>query len=106
MGRAGICESLQLFAGCGGYHDINMNPMKTALISVLTATLLGIASLASGRPFDAADFIAILFSTGLVAWTVAQYSRVPRPLTLVRPIRLAAALGVRSAAASASRLAA
>ena len=65
-----------------------MNPMKTALISVLTATLLGFASLASGRPFDAADFTAIVFTTGLVAWTVAQYSREPRPLTRVRPIRL------------------
>jgi hypothetical protein len=83
-----------------------MNPMKTALISVLTATLLGIASLASGRPFDAADFIAILFSTGLVAWTVAQYSRVPRPLTIARPIRLVAAMAVRSNVPTASRLAA
>ncbi len=64
-----------------------MNPMKTALISVLTATLLGFASLASGRPFDAADFTAIAFTTGLVAWTVAQYSREARPLTRVRPIR-------------------
>ena len=62
--------------------------MKTALISVLTATLLGFASLASGRLFDAADFTAILFSTGLVAWTVNQYSRGLRPLHLARPIRL------------------
>lgn len=83
-----------------------MNPMKTALISVLTATLLGIASLASGRPFDAADFTAIAFTTGLVAWTVAQYSHEPRPLTSSRPIRLTAALRVRPAAVSASRLAA
>lgn len=65
-----------------------MNPMKTALSSVLTATLLGFASLASGRPFDAADFTAILFTSALVAWTVAQYSREPRPLTVARPIRL------------------
>lgn len=64
--------------------------MKTALISVLTATLLGFASLASGRPFDAADFTAILFSTGLVAWTVSQYSRGLRPLSIARPIRLPA----------------
>jgi hypothetical protein len=41
--------------------------MKTMILSVLTATLLGFASLASGRPFDAADFIAIMFATGLVA---------------------------------------
>jgi hypothetical protein len=81
-----------------------MNPMKTALTSVLTATLLGFASLASGRPFDAADFTAILFTSGLVAWTVAQYSREPRPLMRVRPIRVVAALGVRRAAPAATRL--
>lgn len=85
------------------YH---MNPMKTALISVLTATLLGFASLVSGRAFDAADFTAILFTTGLVAWTVSQYSRESRPLTLARPIRLTAPLAVRSATPVASRLAA
>ena len=62
--------------------------MKTALISVLTATLLGFASRASGHPFDAADFTAILFTTGLVAWTVGQYSRAPRALPIVRPIQL------------------
>lgn len=75
-----------------------MIPMKTALISVLTATLLGFASLASGRPFDAADFTAIVFTTGLVAWTVAQYSRETRPLTRVRPIRLPVPFGARRAA--------
>lgn len=65
-----------------------MKIMNTALISVLTATLLGFASLASGRLFDAADLIAILFTTGLVAWTMTQYNRSPRPLALARPIRL------------------
>ncbi|MBA3850493.1 MAG: hypothetical protein C0502_10960 [Opitutus sp.] len=80
--------------------------MKTALLSLLTATLLGFASRASGRPFDAADFIAISFATGLVAWTLEQYSREPRPLTLARPIRLPAPLGVRHAALQAGRLAA
>lgn len=62
--------------------------MKTALISVLTATLLGLASLASGRYFDAADFTAIVFTTGLVAWTIGQYSRTSRALTVARPYRL------------------
>ena len=80
--------------------------MKTALSSVLTATLLGIASIASGRPFDAADFIAIMFATGLVAWTVEQYSRKPRLLTTVRPIRLPTRLVVQHARAEATRLAA
>lgn len=84
----------------------HMNPMKTALISVLTATLLGFASLASGRPFDAADFTAILFTTGLVAWTISQYSRETRPLTGVTPIRLTAPLAVRPAIAQVRRMAA
>jgi hypothetical protein len=80
--------------------------MKTALISVLTATLLGFASLASGRPFDAADFTAILFSTGLVAWTVNQYSRALRPLHVARPLRLPLPGRKRATAANASQLAA
>ena len=73
--------------------------MKTSLISVLTATLLGLASVASGRPFDVADFTAILFTIGLVAWTVNQYSRAPRPLLVARPIRLPAPIKVRLALA-------
>ncbi|HEY8993736.1 MAG TPA: hypothetical protein VIM71_03545 [Lacunisphaera sp.] len=80
--------------------------MKTALISVLTATLLGFASLASGRAFDAADFTAILFTTGLVAWTIDQYSRAPRALTRNRPIRLSAPLQTSRVSASARRFAA
>lgn len=68
--------------------------MKTALISVLTATLLGFASLASGRHFDAADFTAIMFTTGLVAWTLDQYSRTPRALTKARTFRLTAPMRV------------
>lgn len=79
--------------------------MKTTLISVLTATLLGIASLASGRHF-AADFTAIVFATGLLAWTIEQYSRKPRVLSLVRPIHLPVGLAVSSARVTASRLAA
>jgi hypothetical protein len=71
-----------------GYQGNSNIPMKTSLISILTATFLGFASLASNRPFDAADFMAILFTVGLVAWTVNQYSREPRPLALARPIRL------------------
>ena len=80
--------------------------MKTALISVLTATLLGIASLASGRHFDAADFTAILFTTGLVAWTIEQYSRKPRVLNVARPIRFPVNLGGGRAKVATSRLAA
>ncbi len=80
--------------------------MKTTLISVLTATFLGIASLASGRPFDAADFTAILFTTGLVAWTIEQYSREPRHLPLNRPIRFPVHLGSGRAKPATNRLAA
>ena len=80
--------------------------MKTALISVLTATLLGIASLASGRAFDAADFTAIMFTTGLMAWTIEQYSREPRVLNVARPIRFPVNLGGGRAKAATSRLAA
>jgi len=80
--------------------------MKTALISVLTATLLGFASLASGRPFDAADFTAIIFATGLVAWTIEQYSRVPRSLNRNRLVRLPVTRPVARMTGSAHRLAA
>jgi hypothetical protein len=66
--------------------------MKTALISALIATLLGVVSFASGRHFDAADFTAIVFTTGLVAWTVGQYSRQPRSLTRAQICRLPAPL--------------
>ncbi len=80
--------------------------MKTALISILTATLLGFASVASGRPFDAADFTAILFATGLVAWTVEQYSRGLRPLNLARTVRLPVPMRKSISAARVSQLAA
>ena len=78
--------------------------MKTALTSLLTATLLGLASLASGRHFDAADFTAILFTTGLVAWTIDQYSREPRELE--RPILFPVNRGGRPARVTSGRLAA
>jgi hypothetical protein len=80
--------------------------MKTALLSVLTATLLGFASLASGRPFDAADFTAIVFSTGLVAWTIEQYARPARCLSFARPIRLPAGLATAPAKLGDRRMAA
>jgi hypothetical protein len=95
------------FSPFGGFSWHNqMLPMKTALISVLTATLLGFASLASGRPFDAADFTAIIFTIGLVAWTVTQYSREPRRLLVARPIRVPAPIPARVSVSSARRLAA
>lgn len=80
--------------------------MKTALLSILTATLLGFVAIASGRHFDAADFFAIVFATGLVAWTINQYSRESRPLTYARPIRLPIAAASTRVMNSTSRLAA
>jgi len=62
--------------------------MKTTLISLLSAALLGFASFASNHSFDAAGLTALLFATGLAAWTILQYSRQPRRLTLARPIHL------------------
>jgi hypothetical protein len=80
--------------------------MKAALSSLLTALLLGVAASASGRPFDAADFTAIAFATGLVAWTIDQYSREPRMLTLSRPVRLPVHPDVRRSPVSTTRIAA
>jgi hypothetical protein len=80
--------------------------MKTALTALLTATLLGLASSASGRLFDAADFTAILFTTGLVAWTIEQYSREPRVLNSSRPLRFPLSHRHRHTRLAASRLAA
>lgn len=80
--------------------------MKTALISLLAATLWGLVSSASGRAFDAAEFVSVLFATGLAAWIVEVYSHEPRPLPLARPLRLPAPLGIRHAAKQVGRLAA
>jgi hypothetical protein len=80
--------------------------MKTALTSLITASLLGIASYASGRAFDAADFTAILFTTGLVAWTIDQYSREPRSLYRNQVIRLSLTPVVRPVLAQVKRIAA
>ncbi|MDB6113928.1 MAG: hypothetical protein JWQ83_835 [Lacunisphaera sp.] len=80
--------------------------MKTALISLLTATILGFASRLGGRAFDAADFTAILFAAGLVAWTIEQYSREPRVLSATRPIRLPLKVRPNHAPVTARRLAA
>jgi len=83
-----------------------MTPVKTSLISLLAATLLGLASVAIARPFDVADFTAILFTLGLVAWTVSQYSRESRPLLVARPIRLPAPILARPTSVPTRRLAA
>ena len=80
--------------------------MKTALLSLLAATLIGFATRASGRPFDAADFVALSFAFVLAAWTIAQYSRQPRELTRSRPLRLPVAPDAGRPARQPQRLAA
>ncbi len=80
--------------------------MKTALISLLAATLLGLVYFASGRALDAADVVGALFALGLTAWTFAQYERAVRPLLLARPIRFPAPHGVRHGVTQVGRLAA
>jgi hypothetical protein len=62
--------------------------MKTTLLSFLAAALVGFAS----HAFNSADFTAILFTTGLVAWTINQYSRQLPALTSTRPIRFPVAI--------------
>lgn len=80
--------------------------MKTALVSLLSATLIGFVSVINGRSFDAADFIAIAFAVGLAAWTFAQYSRTPRPLTYAKPIHLTVSSQTRQVSRPARQLAA
>lgn len=82
--------------------------MKTALHTSIAATLLGIAFLASGRLIDAADIAVLLFSIGIVAWTIAQYRSGPRVINLNfnRPVRLPVASVVQPAPRATARAAA
>jgi hypothetical protein len=68
--------------------------MKTILSSVISASLLGMAYRFGGRPFDVIDFTAFLFATGLVTWTIEQYSHPSRVLLSDRPIRFPAQVEV------------
>jgi uncharacterized membrane protein YoaK (UPF0700 family) len=102
-----LAHALQLSAAARVLKTSTESPnMKTTLISLFAATLIGFASIATGRSFDAADFIAISFAVGLAAWTIEQYSRQPRPLTYARPIRLPISPAVQSARAQAQKMAA
>ena len=62
--------------------------MKTTILSLVTAALLSLAAIANGRHLDAADFLAIAFTTALFAWTIAQYGSAPRTLTPAKRIYL------------------
>ena len=62
--------------------------MKTVLISLSTAALLGIAAYVTGPSFGADELISILFVAGLVAWTFSLYGPKPRLQALAKPIHL------------------
>lgn len=80
--------------------------MKNILFSLLSAGLLGLAYRFGGHSFDAIDFTAFLFATGLVTWTIEQYSRIPRVPLTERPIRFPGQLGSVPAPAKTHQLAA
>jgi hypothetical protein len=85
---------LQLFAWWRVFEEQPNLLMKTLLTSILSASLLGLAYRFGGRPFDVIDFTAFLFATGLVTWTIEQYSHSPRVLLADRPIRFPSRLEV------------
>lgn len=69
--------------------------MKTTIYTLLTATILGIASLISNQPINAADLLAIAFAAGLVAWAASEYS--PKQKEPRKGARFAAVAAVRMA---------
>lgn len=79
--------------------------MKTALLSFLAATVLGLVLLAGGA-IDAAAFVSFHFAAGITAWTFAEYAREHRPLLLARTIPFPAPREVRHPAVQVGRLAA
>jgi hypothetical protein len=62
--------------------------MKIVFLAFSVATLLGLAFIAGGFPFDAGVFISSCFVTALLAWTIVQYRHKVRPLVMTRPIHL------------------
>jgi hypothetical protein len=52
--------------------------MKTTVITLFAATLLGFAFLTRNESVDVAGFVAIAFAAGLVAWTVSEYGHTRR----------------------------
>ena len=82
--------------------------MKTALISLSIATLLGLASYVSALSFNAEQLIAVLFVAGLAAWTITLYSRKLKPLNVrvPRPIHFPIKMNNRNLSAQTHRLAA
>ena len=56
----------------------SFNSMKTTVISLFAATLLGFAFLTRNESVDAAGVVAIAFAAGLVAWTVSEYGHTRR----------------------------
>jgi hypothetical protein len=62
--------------------------MKIVLISLLTATLLGLAFFLGDFSFDIGLFISGCFVASLMAWTIAQYRRKSRLLIMPHLIRV------------------
>jgi hypothetical protein len=81
-GLTAFFEKLRLFRTWGVLGaSTNFPPMKTTLLSLLVATLLGFA-------FGSSVFVSLVFAAGLIAWTIEQYCRGPRSLMLGRRIHL------------------
>lgn len=80
--------------------------MKVLLTSLVTASFLSLAAFATNGSFNASDFVAVSFATGLVAWTMSQYNRSVRTLLVARPIPFPTAFSAPAVGGSATRLAA
>lgn len=80
--------------------------MKTLLTSLVTASFLSLAAFATNGSFNASDLVAVGFATGLVAWTVSQYTRTMRPLLVARPIPFPSAFSAPAVSGATARLAA
>lgn len=85
----------------------NFTSMKTTIITLFAATLLGFASLISNESIDAAGFLAIAFAVGLVAWAVDEYGReTPLPERRAKTVAFAIHASAPRTGRAVSRLAA
>jgi hypothetical protein len=72
MNRATSCD-------LPGFHGMSSSiSMKTTIITLFAATLLGFAFLTRNESVNAAGLVAIAFVAGLVAWTVSEYGHTRR----------------------------
>lgn len=47
--------------------------MKTALVAILTAAVLGLLAFLLGHPLVIVDYVIILFIMSIITWTFEQY---------------------------------